>query len=335
MKPFRLLLGLLLAFALQAAEEKPNEPDLNARKAAVQKLLASLKPRHGEVDLRSGLAKATIPDKFNYLGPEDAEKVLVQVWGNPPDKDKPLGLIYPADQSLLDADGWAVVVEYDEDGHVKDDDASSIKYDDLLKQMQKGAKAANEERVKEGYPEVELVGWATAPRYDQTTHKLYWAKELKFGNSPDNTLNYNLRMLGRRGVLILNAVAPMSRLKDIEAATPEILAMVDFKPGQRYTDFDSGTDKVATYGLAALVAGGGRGEDGPLQGAARRTRRGEKVHCDRRDRRLRLFQEAVHREKGRPGFASGRFPDAAPRPAAGQLSRAQRTTSVFRQRSLT
>ncbi len=256
MKPFSLLLGLLLAFAIQAAEDKPADTDLEARKAAIKKLLASLKPRHGEVDLRSGLAKATIPEKFNYLGPEDAEKVLVKLWGNPPGKEKPLGLIYPSDQSLLDEDGWAVVVQYEEDGHVKDDDAGSIKYDDLLKQMQKGAKAANEERVKQGYPAVELLGWATPPRYDQATHKLYWAKELKFGGNPDNTLNYNLRMLGRKGVLILNAIAPISRLKDIEAATPEILAMVDFKPGQRYADFDSSSDKVATYGLAALVAGG-------------------------------------------------------------------------------
>jgi uncharacterized membrane-anchored protein len=32
--------------------------------------------------------------------------------------------------------------------------------------------------------------------------------------------------------------------------------MVNFKEGSRYTDFDSSTDKIATYGLAALVAGG-------------------------------------------------------------------------------
>jgi uncharacterized membrane-anchored protein len=35
------------------------------------------------------------------------------------------------------------------------------------------------------------------------------------------------------------------------------LAAVDFNPGNRYTDFDAGKgDKVATYGIAALIAGG-------------------------------------------------------------------------------
>lgn len=266
MKPISLLLGLLLSIAIQAAEDKPTDAETLTKVTAIKKLLNGLKPRQGEVDLRSGLAKATIPAKFNYLGPDDADKVLVKLWGNPPSREKTLGMIYPAKQGLLDVDGWAVVVQYEEDGHVKDDDASSIKYDELLKQMQKGAKEANEERTKQGYPTVELVGWAAPPHYDQATHKLYWAKELKFNDNPDNTLNYNLRMLGRKGVLILNAVAPMSRFKDIEAATPEILAMVDFNAGQRYNDFDSGTDKVATYGLAALVAGGVAAKMGLFKG---------------------------------------------------------------------
>lgn len=63
-------------------------------------------------------------------------------------------------------------------------------------------------------------------------------------------------MLGRRGVLVLNAVAGMSQLSEIERATPQILAMVDFKAGERYADFQPSSDKYAAYGLAGLVAGG-------------------------------------------------------------------------------
>jgi len=104
---------------------------------------------------------------------------------------------------------------------------------------------------------MELIGWAEPPRYDSATHKLYWAKELKFGNATGNTLNYNIRMLGRRGVLVLNAVASMDQLSQIEQKTPEILSAIDFNPGNRYADFSAASgDKVATYGLAALVAGG-------------------------------------------------------------------------------
>jgi uncharacterized membrane-anchored protein len=32
--------------------------------------------------------------------------------------------------------------------------------------------------------------------------------------------------------------------------------MVNFQEGHRYADFNPSTDKVATYGIAALVAGG-------------------------------------------------------------------------------
>lgn len=266
MNPCRLILPLALAALLARADDDDKKPDPEVLKAAVAKLVGSLKPRQGEVDLHSGLAKARVPAEFNYLGPEDAEKVLVRLWGNPPMRQRPLGLIYPAAENLAGENGWAIIIQYDEDGHIKDDDAKTIDYAKLLKEMQTGTRRANEERTKQGYPTVELVGWAAPPRYDAEAHKLYWAKEVSFADSPQHTLNYNLRVLGRKGVLILNAVSPMTRLKDIEAATPQILAMVDFTPGNRYADFDKRTDKVATYGLAALVAGGIAAKAGLFKG---------------------------------------------------------------------
>jgi len=63
-------------------------------------------------------------------------------------------------------------------------------------------------------------------------------------------------VLGRRGVLVLNAVAGMSQLPQIEQAMPEIIAFTGFNAGQRYADFQPGTDRMAAYGLAALIAGG-------------------------------------------------------------------------------
>ena len=123
--------------------------------------------------------------------------------------------------------------------------------------MRKGAQADNKEREKQGYPSVEIVGWAAPPRYDQSAHKLYWAKEVRFGNETENTLNYNIRIFGRRSVLVLNSVAGMSQLPEIERNTPAILSGVEFNSGNRYADFNPASgDKVASYGIAALVAGG-------------------------------------------------------------------------------
>jgi len=122
--------------------------------------------------------------------------------------------------------------------------------------MKKEVGSENKARVKEGYPPIQLIGWAAPPHYDAQTHKLYWAKELRFGDDREHTLNYSIRILGRRGVLVLNAIAAMDQLAEIEQNTPRILGMVNFNDGHRYADFDPKVDKVAAYGIAALVAGG-------------------------------------------------------------------------------
>jgi uncharacterized membrane-anchored protein len=219
------------------------------------KLAQGLKYQDGQITLRGGLAKLDVPKDFKYLGPADSETVLVKIWGNPPG-DKCLGMLLPAGVTPLDENCWAVTISYSEDGYVKDDDAGKINYDDLLKKMKKQAVAASAAREKQGYPAVELVGWAEPPHYDAATHKLYWAKDLKFSRQSEDTLNYNIRILGRRGMLLLNAIASMEQLPDIQKQAPQILAMVNFNDGNRYADFDPKVDKVATYGIAALVAGG-------------------------------------------------------------------------------
>ncbi len=222
----------------------------------VIQLVQNLKYQSGEINLRGGLAKLTVPKEFKFLGPDDAETVLVKLWGNPPRDEKPLGLLMPAGLTPLSSNCWVVTMAYNEDGYVKDNDASKINYDDLLKQMQAGIAQNNKTRQEQGYPAITLVGWAAPPHYDAAAHKLYWAKQLKFEGEDPDTLNYSIRMLGRKGVLELNAIAGIGQLAEIDRQTPQILGMVDFKEGSRYADFDPKVDKVATYGIAALVAGG-------------------------------------------------------------------------------
>lgn len=151
---------------------------------------------------------------------------------------------------------WGVVVTYEEDGHVSDADADKIDYDDLLADMKESLAEENTQRRDAGYEAIQLVGWAAKPHYDPAARKLYWAKELKFGDAKDNTLNYNIRILGRKGVLVLNAVSGMQQLPEVERDMQQVLAFTNFTPGNRYEDFDASIDKVAAYGLGALVAGG-------------------------------------------------------------------------------
>lgn len=216
---------------------------------------ASLKFKTGDVVLPGSMATLRIPASFRYLDPGDAERVLVQAWGNTEAKGT-LGMLFPATVSPVARDSWGVVITYAEDGYVSDADAGSINYDELLQQMQKAVVEENKERQKQGHQTVELVGWAEKPHYDSGAHKMYWAKELAFGGDPTHTLNYNIRILGRKGVLVLNAVSSMEQLGTIQKEMQQVLAFTDFNPGYRYAEYDSKTDKAAAYGVAALVAGG-------------------------------------------------------------------------------
>jgi uncharacterized membrane-anchored protein len=242
---FGLLLGAI-AGATQVAVAR--------QQGGLETLEKSFHYQQGTIVVKDGLATLEIPESFRFLGPEDAARLLVEGWGNPPGA-KPLGMLIPAAVSPFSEEGWGVVITFDADGYVKDDEAESLDYAKLLRTMQKETAEDNAERQKAGYSPIELVGWAAPPRYDKSTHKLYWAKELNFGDDYENTLNYNIRMLGRRGVLVLNAVAGMSQLQDVEADMQSVLAFVDFNAGHRYADFVPGTDKLATYGIGALIAG--------------------------------------------------------------------------------
>lgn len=223
-------------------------------RAAVEQFLGSLTYEDTLAKVPEAGATIKLGNGFRYLAATDARRVLEDLWGNPPDSSV-LGLIVPATPGLADEHGWAVVVTYSDDGHVSDEDAAGIDYTELLRDMQASTAEDNEARKEQGYPAVDLVGWAATPRYDAATKKLHWAKELAFEGGSDHTLNYDIRVLGRSGYLSLNAVASQADLAAVEAGMRDVLDRVEFEPGHRYADFNESTDKVAAYGVAALVGG--------------------------------------------------------------------------------
>ncbi|MBS9718261.1 DUF2167 domain-containing protein [Pseudohalocynthiibacter aestuariivivens] len=125
----------------------------------------------------------------------------------------------------------------------------------FLQEMRDDAAEENKWRRENSFQTVELVGWAAEPFYDAATRKLYWAKELAFEGEAQNTLNYNIRVLGRRGVLVLNFIANMDQLSAVNNDVPRILAMTDFAEGNKYSDFDPSIDTVAAVGIGGLIAG--------------------------------------------------------------------------------
>jgi uncharacterized membrane-anchored protein len=220
-----------------------------------KELVEALDYRDGAIALGSAGVRLNVPSGFYFLGSEDARRVIVEAWGNPPaTANGVLGMIFPAGRTPLD-DVWGAVITYDEDGYVSDEDAAKIDYTALLKEMQDATARGSEGRVKEGFLSIRLVGWASPPFYDKATHKLHWAKELEFGGQPPHTLNYDVRVLGRKGVLNINFVAGMDQIGEIKAVIPAVMAMPEFEAGSRYTDYVPGVDKVAAYGIGGLIAG--------------------------------------------------------------------------------
>jgi uncharacterized membrane-anchored protein len=208
----------------------------------------------GNIELPNKKATLHLGESYRYLDAAETNKLL-QAWGNPPD-DSTEGAIVAKDVDPMSETGWAVILTYVDEGHVDDSDAAKTDYDDLLKDMKEGTKENNEARKKAGYGAIDLIGWAEAPHYDSGAKKLYWAKELKFEGANGNTLNYDVRVLGREGILSMLAVAGMEQLPQVRNDMKPLIQVAEFNEGYRYADFNSKTDRVAEYGLAALIAGG-------------------------------------------------------------------------------
>lgn len=209
----------------------------------------------GTIALDNGVATLNIPTGFKFMDMEQTKQVLVDLWENPPSAaDGVYGMILPADAGVLD-NPFAFIVEYDAMGYVDDEDADDIDYTELLAELQKDNEEANNQRVAEGFGTLVLVGWAEPPHYDKERKVLHWAKELHAQDAESNTLNYNVRVLGRKGVLILNAIADMSELGSVKENIPAVMKMASFNPGHTYEEFDSSIDDVAAWTIGGLVAG--------------------------------------------------------------------------------
>ncbi len=148
---------------------------------------------------------------------------------------------------------WSVMFEFSGIGYVKDDDKDKLDADKLLADIKRGNAEANKVRERNGNPPIEVVGWEQPPRYDPETHNLEWA--IRGASEGRQILNYNTRLLGRKGVMEVVLIVQPDQLSDTLPAFRNLLAGYSFQSGQSYAEYRPG-DKVAKYGLAALVVGG-------------------------------------------------------------------------------
>ncbi|HVR01334.1 MAG TPA: DUF2167 domain-containing protein, partial [Polyangia bacterium] len=92
--------------------------------------------------------------------------------------------------------------------------------------------------------------------YERAIHHLIWGIRGKNDDGTISTINYYTRVLGRHGFVALNLMDDPASIEAAKIDGLVVLRATTFKPGARYEDFDKKSDKVAEYGLAALVLGG-------------------------------------------------------------------------------
>ena len=248
------LLVLLTQFQFYAQDTEESNISEAEYTKQIDSINSTFTYQYGKINLQNDMAELNVPEGYKFLDAKQSAYVLTDLWGNPP--SEVLGLLFPEDKNPIGTDfTYAVEITYSNEGYIEDEDAKDLNYDDLLEDMQESAEASNSERQQLGYPTIELVGWASTPFYDDTNKKLHWAKELRFEGEDINTLNYNIRVLGRKGYLNLNAIGTIDILPSFQNDVDQILNSVSFKEGNTYADFNPDLDDVAAYGIGGLIAG--------------------------------------------------------------------------------
>jgi uncharacterized membrane-anchored protein len=248
--------AVLHAAAPAASAGTAQDAALAQRQATAEKLFANLKRQTGTVPIDEAKADLVLGDQYYFVGPDQSRSILVDVWPNPPGAaDNVLGMVFPKGKSFVD-DTWSAVITFEQSGYVSDDDAKTIDYGALLADMKKSDEEQADDVRAQGYPAGIVQSWAQAPTYDAAKHSLVWARDIKFDGTAQDTLNYDIRLLGRSGVLSMNIIAGMSQLDEVHEAAKTFAQVGSFRSGARYADFDPSMDKKAEYGLAGLVAAG-------------------------------------------------------------------------------
>lgn len=228
---------LLFIPAASVAQEKP-EPVIDWQKGPLK------------ADL-SGLAQIQVPEGFLFTDRKGAQKLLELTQNIPSGKE--VGAIVPqvdGDNSKI----WFVIFEFNEIGFVKDDEKGKIDSDALLKSIQEGTEESNDMRKEKGWPAFHEVGWENQPFYDQRTNNLIWAIRGR-DDKGSSSVNHSIRILGRHGTMNVDMVLGPEEYATALPAFNNLMGSFEFRQGSRYADFMKG-DKVAEYGLTALIAGG-------------------------------------------------------------------------------
>jgi len=227
-----LVVGLAFAASQLGAQEAEASKKFNIVQGPAKAKLGSV-------------AEIQLPTGYAFLD-GNATRALLKASGESPTGNE-LGFLRPTNGD------WSVIFEFSDIGYVKDDDKDELDAAKLLQSYKDGTAAQNKQREAAGRPPLIVEGWEQEPHYDAETHNLTWAIRASSGGEP--LLNYNTRLLGRKGVMEVVLICDPKDLPGTLPTFKTLLSDYKFESGQTYAEYRPG-DKVAKYGLAALVTAG-------------------------------------------------------------------------------
>jgi len=244
---------LCLALSLAPAGAQPAAPPPPDPQRAAENKQIDAAAKHGPIDITLRDEAVLSVPKGEVFIPAQEAGILLRRMGNFTN-DQVLGIILPEGD-----ENWFVVADYNDSGYVKDEEGKDIDADKLLQGMKDATEEDNKERREKGIDPIRESRWIEAPHYDKASRHLVWSIELETLNAKGavkgKNLNYNTYALGRGGFIELTLVTGIATVEKDKTYVRQLLSNLHFKPGKRYEDFNASTDKVAAFGLLALIGG--------------------------------------------------------------------------------
>lgn len=213
-----------------------------AQESPIAKLPWEYGPTTGAI---GNIATIKVPKGYAFLGVEGTRQLNV-ILENPPSGSDVYTL---APESL----SWIAFFAFNQTGYIKDTD--KLDSDAILQSVKEGTEQGNIERRKNGWAPLKIVGWSFEPKYDNQIKSLEWAILAQSEGANGQVVNYNTRLLGRKGVMEVVVVTAPNLLDSSIATFKGLLPTYQFTAGETYAEYRAG-DHVAEYGLAALITGG-------------------------------------------------------------------------------
>jgi uncharacterized membrane-anchored protein len=213
---------------------------------AQQNSLAALPWQMGPTTVKLGTrATLNVPEGYAFLDPAGTRSLNTMLHDPATDVDQ----YTLAPKSLK----WIALFSYKDIGYVKDDE--KLDPDAILQSYREGTEHANEERRQRGWDELHVIGWYAQPQYDSQIKSLAWSILGEDARNHQHIVNYDTRLLGRHGVMGVTVISSQDDLTAAIADFKGTLSGFQFAPGESYAEYRPG-DRVAEYGLAALITGG-------------------------------------------------------------------------------